>query len=89
MGRVSSLGCILCNHLGLGKTPAQVHHIKAGTGLSQRASAFLTVALCPEHHTGASGLHGLGTKGFSTRYRLGELDLLAMTLEALAGRVWE
>ena len=89
MGHVADLGCILCRHLGLGKSPAHVHHLKEGVGLSQRASNWLTVPLCPEHHTGASGLHGLGTKGFRTRYKLDELDLLAMTLEALAGRVWE
>ncbi len=31
-----------------------------------------------------SGVHGLGTRGFECRYKLSELDLLAMTLEALA-----
>jgi len=49
--------------------------------MSQRAEHWLTIPLCPEHHRGATGLHGLGTKGFYTRYRLDELDLLAMTLE--------
>jgi hypothetical protein len=34
-------------------------------------------------HRGASGLHGLGTRGFYQRYRLDEMDLLAMTLERL------
>jgi hypothetical protein len=83
MGRVAGTGCILCRHLGLGETPGHVHHIREEQGASQRASDFLTVCLCPEHHLGASGLHGLGTKGFQTRYRLSELDLLAMQLEAM------
>lgn len=81
LDRVSSLGCVLCSHLGLGVTPAEVHHLKEGQGMSQRAEHWLTIPLCPEHHRGATGLHGLGTKGFYTRYRLDELDLLAMTLE--------
>lgn len=83
MGRVAELGCVLCRHLGYGPTPATVHHIREGQGMSQRSSNFLTVPLCPEHHQGASGLHGLGVRGFNTRYKLDELDLLAMTIELL------
>ena len=83
MGRVAALGCILCDHLGLGATPAQVHHIREGQGMSQRASNYLTVGLCPEHHTGKSGLHGLGTNAFERTYGLSELDLLAMVVERL------
>ena len=41
MGRVAALGCILCDHLGLGATPAQVHHIREGQGMSQRANDYL------------------------------------------------
>ena len=37
----------------------------------------------PEHHQGNTGLHGLGTKAFYGRYRLDEMDLLALTIEAL------
>lgn len=83
MGCVAALGCILCDHLGLGATPAQVHHLREGQGASQRASNFLTVPLCREHHVGNSGLHGLGVKAFERTYGLSELDLLAMTIERL------
>jgi hypothetical protein len=83
MNQVASIGCILCDHLGYGATPAQLHHIREGQGMSQRASNFLVVPLCETHHTGTPGVHGLGEKGFYTRYKLSELDLLAMTLEAL------
>lgn len=84
MGRVADLGCILCRHLGYGQTPAHVHHLKEECGASQRQSDFLTIPLCPEHHTGQSGFHGMGSKQFERTYRLTELDLLAMTLEAMA-----
>jgi hypothetical protein len=84
MARVAALGCILCRHLGEGDTPAEIHHVREGQGGAQRAQDTLTIPLCPEHHRGPSGLHGLGTRGFYTRYRLDELDLLAETLEALA-----
>jgi hypothetical protein len=82
MARVAAVGCVLCRHLGLGNTPACVHHIRAGQGMSERASHFLTVALCPEHHQGDTGVHKLG-RDFERRYKLDELDLLAMTLEAM------
>lgn len=84
LGRVARVPCVLCSHMGLGETPAQVHHLKFGTGVSDRASDWLVAALCPEHHTGASGVHTLKEKGLRLRYNLSELDLLAMTLEAMA-----
>lgn len=82
--RVADLGCILCRHLGYGQTPAEVHHLKEECGAGQRQSDFIVAPLCPEHHRGASGIHGLGRKAFERTYRMTELDLLAMTLEALA-----
>lgn len=85
MGSVAAVGCVLCRHLGSGLSPAEVHHVREGQGMSQRAQDWLGVALCPEHHRGASGLHGLGTHGFYARYKLDELDLLAMTIAAVFG----
>jgi hypothetical protein len=83
MNSVAGIGCILCRHLDFGTTPPELHHVRSGQGMAQRSSNFLVVPLCPEHHRGASGLHGLGTRGFYSRYRLDELDLLAMTIEQL------
>ena len=84
MERVAALPCVLCAHMGLGiKYGVEVHHIREGQGAAQRADDMLTVSLCKEHHQGASGVHGLGRKGFYRQYKLDELDLLAMTLEAL------
>ncbi|MDR1349636.1 MAG: Ref family protein [Zoogloeaceae bacterium] len=82
LDRVASLGCVLCRHLGQGATPAQVHHLREGQGMGQRADDFLTIPLCPEHHTGQSGIHGMGRKAFERAY-LPEMDLLAMTIELL------
>lgn len=83
MGKVAALGCLICRRLGYEGTEAEVHHLREGQGGAQRASGFLTVPLCPEHHRGASGLHGLGTRMFERRYRVDELGLLAETIEAL------
>ena len=84
MNAVAELGCILCRHLDYGITPAELHHPRDAVGMAQRASDWLVIPLCPEHHRGNSCLHGLGEKGFYTRYKLQEWDLLAMTIEALA-----
>jgi hypothetical protein len=40
------------------------------------------IPLCPEHHTGNSGVHGLGKKAFADKYGVTEEDLLEQT-EAL------
>jgi len=88
MGRAAALGCILCDHLNLGATPAQVHHIREGQGMSLRASNFLTIPLCPAHHVGDTGLPGLGAKAFERTYCVSELDLLAMTIERLGAQAW-
>jgi hypothetical protein len=81
--RVAELGCAVCRRLGLGETPAELHHVREGQGMSQRASDFLVIPLCPSHHRGSEGLHGLGTRGFERRYGVDELGLLAETIEAL------
>lgn len=82
---VSDRGCVLCKHLGLPKTPAAIHHPREGEGTAQRASDWLAIGLCREHHQGDSGWHGLGKRAFYARYRLDELDLLAMTVAGVLG----
>lgn len=72
--------CVLCEHLGLGQTPAEAHHLFD----PHQRSDWLVAALCKEHHRGKTGFHGLGGEpGFRARYKLGEVELLAMTLERL------
>lgn len=79
--RVRSLGCVVCRNLGQGDTPASLHHIRDGQGLSQRASHFLVIPLCPFHHqTGGYGnaFHA-GEKVWEGLYGA-ELELLAQTI---------
>ena len=85
MGKVASLGCVLCRELYGVDSPAEVHHI----GDAHQRSPWLTVPLCglPNggHHRGPHGFHGLGKRAFEARYKLGELELLALTIAALNG----
>jgi len=83
MDEVANIGCVLCHHLGYGHTPAHLHHPRDAVGGAQRASDWLVIPLCPEHHQGQTGYHGLGSRGFYTRYKLTEWDLMAMTIERL------
>jgi hypothetical protein len=79
--RVAQMPCVLCELLGQGPSAAQLHHIREGQGMSQRASHWLVIPLCPDCHTGPQGLHG-----DRTLFRLAkvdELDLLALTIERL------
>lgn len=83
MAKVAKVPCVLCARMGLGETPSLVHHLKFQSGASDRASDFLTIAVCEFHHVGAGGIHKLKERGLYLRYRCSELDLLADTLEAL------
>tara|TARA_R110000868_G_scaffold20802_1_gene87419 strand:+ start:453 stop:746 length:294 start_codon:yes stop_codon:yes gene_type:complete len=83
LARVAELGCIICDRLGYPGTPAEVHHIRTGIGAGRRASHYDTLPLCPEHHRGNTGLHGLGRKAFERRYSITELELLAEVKEKL------
>lgn len=84
MAKVAEVGCIVCRGIGYGYVPAQVHHLKEECGAGQRQSPFLTIPLCPAHHTdGGPGVaYHAGFRAFERLYGT-ELDLLAATIEAL------
>jgi Zn finger protein HypA/HybF involved in hydrogenase expression len=76
MDRVAQLPCATCGSHGV-----QLHHIREGQGMAQRASNFLVIPLCPDCHTGSMGVHG--DKTMMRLMKVTELDLLARTIEAL------
>ena len=76
LSRVAELGCLVCRRMGYPGTPAEIHHKRAGTGAGRRSSHFDAMPLCPEHHRGKTGIHGLGTKGFPKHWGYNEDDLL-------------
>lgn len=77
---VVSLGCALCFHLHGPHDPAPVelHHLREG-GWGKGDYKTL-IPLCPEHHRGNTGVHGLGTKGFVKHYGITQQELLDWTL---------
>ena len=66
MAAVAGAGCIACRRLGLGETPAEIHHIRSnGWG---RSSDRESIALCPFHHRGQEGIHHLGVKAWERQF---------------------
>ena len=56
---VASLPCVLCELIGQTQTThTEVHHLREGQGMSQRAHHFRVAALCEECHRGTAGIHG-------------------------------
>lgn len=88
LGKVKELDCVLCSLLGQSQTSVtEAHHIRTGHGLGDRASDFLTVALCVDCHRGTHGFHG--TKAMMKIAKLSELDLLAETIRLLDQKAGE
>jgi PHP family Zn ribbon phosphoesterase len=84
MDRVAALGCVVCHNLGMGKTPATLHHPRRGAGMGKRASHFDVIPLCPMHHQ--NGGHGVaihaGQKTWEKNFGT-ETELLEQVREML------
>lgn len=78
LSRITEMGCIVCLlELHVYTTP-EIHHIRTGQGLSQRADDKSAIGLCPGHHRlGGYGvaIHA-GQKEFEKNHGT-ELELLA------------
>lgn len=86
LNKIAELGCVLCSTiLGFEGTPSELHHIRRYGG---KRSASPVIPLCPEHHRGNSGVHGLGHKGFTNKWGVTEEELLERVNQKL-GKVNE
>ena len=83
--KLARLGCAVCMriHGAHEPGPVQLHHQRAGMGGWGKGSYLTLIPLCLEHHTGSTGVHGLGSKGFPAHHGFTEADLLADTQRAL------
>jgi hypothetical protein len=82
--KLSELGCVVgYRHSGC-SGDINLHHIAEGSGLRDE---WALVPLCREHHTGETGLHGMGSKSFIRLYRPpgdSEFGLLIWMIEQMA-----
>ena len=66
LSKIARLGCILCSEvLGIEGSPAELHHVRR---YGAKRSTSPVLPLCPEHHRGNAGVHGLGAKGFEAKW---------------------
>lgn len=67
-GKLAALGCMVCRRLHGPHDPAEVelHHLR--TGGWGKGDYKTLIPLCPEHHRGKTGVHGMGTKAFDKHY---------------------
>ena len=77
---VASLGCAVCWRIygPHDPGPVELHHLR--TGGWGKGDYKTLIPLCPEHHRGKTGVHGLGTKGFAKHYGFDQQELLDWTL---------
>jgi hypothetical protein len=82
--KARELGCAICRRNHLGETPASLHHPRTGIGAARKADEFSVIPLCPEHHQGATGVHGMGRKAWEHYWDVTEAGLTIET-QQLAG----
>jgi hypothetical protein len=82
LNKIAELGCIICSEvLGIeSRSPAELHHVRR-FGAVRATSPILP--LCPEHHRGNSGLHGMGVKRFEREYKISCEELLERVSQKL------
>ena len=74
LAATARLGCILCSEvLGIEGSEAELHHVRR---FGAKRSASPVLPLCPEHHRGNTGVHGLGAKGFESKWGITFTQLL-------------
>ena len=85
LNKVAQLPCPICKLLGYpGDGGVEIHHVRGiGLGLGVRNNHFNTVGLCPSHHRGNDGYHGMGRKAFERKYGVTEQELLEQVKEIL------
>ena len=83
-GKLAELGCMACLRIygPHNPGPVELHHYRGG-GWGKGDFKTL-IPLCPEHHRGPTGVHGLGTKGFDKHYPFTQRDLLDDALRLTA-----
>lgn len=82
LDRIGQMSCICCEVLCMGRSSAQIHHIREGR---IERNHFLTIPLCPDHHTGTMASVHLAKPALMRQLQMGsEFELLALVLEKLS-----
>ncbi|HDO1314677.1 Ref family recombination enhancement nuclease [Aeromonas veronii] len=84
---VSSLCCVACRNAGMGPSPAEIHHVRSGSGMAQRAAHTQVLPLCPRHHRACypTGFHA-APKSWQAEHGSEETLLIQVAREITALR---
>lgn len=78
--RVHECPCVIClKRLGIKQYGVHAHHV----GDADERNDFALVSLCPEHHQGATGIHGMHRRGFHRFWKTNDIELLGWTNELI------
>ena len=79
LSKIAELGCCVCRKIGYPGTPSELHifSIKQSMNSTKRVKVLLPV--CPPHHRGETGIHGLGKRKFEQSYGFTIAELLEDT----------
>ena len=87
--KVAELGCVVCRNIGVGYSPAEIHHLRKDCGTGQRSSHKRSIPLCPQHHR--NGGYGVaihaGQRKWEENYGTEE-SLLEQVNRELAGEFY-
>jgi hypothetical protein len=72
-GLVANVPCLVCGR------PAEVHHLMHHSGQRGRRDHRIVAPLCPDHHRGPQGVHGLGGEHAFRRFHVLDLENWATT----------
>lgn len=72
--RLRMLPCVVGVHIGQACRTEELHHL----GDPEERDDLNQVGLCREHHQGPTGVHGLRRREFHRRYKLSDLQMLAI-----------
>jgi|TARA_R100000482_G_C5125363_1_gene148393 hypothetical protein len=85
LSKVAELGCIVCRKMGYPDTPAEIHHIKNGSGIGKKSSHLEAIPLCAYHHRISNEAFHHSPKKFTEKWGT-QQELLGETKELLYGR---
>lgn len=78
--RLRQLPCVVHYHMGVACKCEELHH----AGDPEERNDWAQVPLCQAMHTGPNGVHGLHRRAFHARYKLTDVQMLAITRELYA-----
>ena len=83
LSKIVELGCCVCRKIGYPGTPAELHIFSIKQSINSTKRVKVVLPVCPPHHRGETGIHGLGKRQFEQSYGFSIAELLEDTSNLL------